>query len=163
MVGAHGVRGLVKVEPWCDTPKVLAGQKRIFLAEKDGRMTERKVLSASVSGPTVLMSIEGLDSRDAAIAMRGVVLYLHRDDIPLARGAVLIADMIGMSVIDIDTGRVYGHITEVNDGVRSRIYTIETPTGEVLFPAVDEFVKEINPEVGVLIRPIPGFFTEDEI
>ena len=56
VLGPHGVRGAIKVEPWCDSPRVLQGQKRIFLAEKDGSYTERKVLTASVAGATVLMS-----------------------------------------------------------------------------------------------------------
>ena len=33
---AHGVRGAIKVEHWCDAPRVLASQKRVFFAEKDG-------------------------------------------------------------------------------------------------------------------------------
>lgn len=158
VLGAHGVRGVIKVDPWCDSPAVLAGQKRVFLLGKDGEYKEAKVLTASVNGPSVLMSVEGIEDRDAAIAMRGVVLYLHRNDIPVKRGAMLLADMIGLSVIDADSGRVYGTVKSVDDGVRHRIYTIDTPTGEVLFPAVDEFVKEIDPERGIFIRPIDGFF-----
>lgn len=157
MLGAHGVRGVIKIDPWCDTPYVLAGQKRVFLIEGDS-YSERRVLTASVSGPTVLMTVEGVSDRDQAIAMRGALVYLHRDDIPLKKGEMLLADMVGMSVIDVDSGRVYGIVKSVDDGVRSRIYTVDTPTGEVLFPAVDEFVKEIDPERGIFIRPIPGFF-----
>ena len=48
---AHGVRGGVKVESWCDSPSVLAKQKRIFLAEKDGSYREAQVLSASSKMP----------------------------------------------------------------------------------------------------------------
>ena len=158
MLGAHGVRGVIKIEPWCDSPGVLAGQKRVFLKERDGSYKEAKVLTSSVNGPSVLMSVEGIGDRDVAIAMRGAVIYLHRDDIPVKRGAMLLADMIGMSVIDADDGRVYGTVKSVDDGVRHRIYTIDTPNGDVLFPAVDEFVKEIDPERGIFIRPIDGFF-----
>ena len=42
------------------------------------------------------------------------------------------------------------------------MYTIQTETGEVLFPAVKEFLKDIRPDEGIFIRPIPGFF-EDEV
>ena len=54
-------------------------------------------------------------------------------------------------------------IKDITDAPRSKIYTIETKDGEVLFPAVSEFVKEIDENRGVFIRPIPGFFDEDEI
>ena len=161
---AHGVRGLLKVESWCDTPKVLAAQKRIFLAVGSDKFEERRVLSASVMGGVVLMGIEGIVSREDAFAYRGWVFYLHRDDVPLRRGAALVADMIGLSVIDVDTGRVYGELVEVSDAPRSKIYTVKCDTGTVLLPGIPEFVKEIDVERGVFVKPIPGFFDEaDEI
>jgi 16S rRNA processing protein RimM len=160
--GAHGVRGVLKVEHWCDSPKVLANQKRVFLQSKDG-YTERKVLTASVSGAEILMSIEGIEDRDAAVAMKGTVLYLKREDIPLAKGAMFIQDMIGLPVIDADSGRVYGEIKSVDEGVRSKLYTISTPDGEVIYPSAPGFIKEVDAERGMFITPIPGFFTDDEI
>ena len=159
----HGVRGALKIEPWCDSPKVLASQKRIFLAEKDGSYKEVRVISASVSTRFVLMTIEGIDTREAAQAQKNRILYLNRADIPLKKGAVLIADMIGLPVIDVDTGRVYGRLSEVNDGVQAKLYTVSTKTGEVILPGVDEFIKEIDTDKGVFIRPIPGFFSDDEV
>lgn len=158
--GPHGVRGVLKVESWCDTPKVLASQKRVFLAEKDGSYKELKVLGASVSGPQVLMTIEGIDDRDVAVAMKNTVLYLHRDDIPVARGQMLIADMISLPVIDAHSGKQYGTIKDVTEVPRGLLYTIDTPDGEVYYPSGDQFIKEINPDTGMLITPIPGFFEE---
>ena len=161
---AHGVRGLLKVESWCDTPKVLAAQKRVFLATGDGGYEERRVLSSSVMGVVVLMGIEGIESREEAFAYRGRVIYLHRGDIPVKRGAALIADMIGLPVIDANTGRVYGELIDVSDAPRGKIYTVKCDTGEVLLPGVPEFIKEIDVERGVLVTPIPGFFDEaDEV
>ena len=161
---AHGVRGVLKTESWCDSPKVLAGQKRIFFADGVGGYTEHKVLGASVSGAFVLLTLEGVDSYDKAIALKNTVFYLRREDIPLKRGAMFIVDMIGLPVIDKNTGRVYGEISAVNDVPRGRLYTIKTDTGEVLLPHVDVFVKEIDAERGMLVTPIPGFFDEpDEV
>ena len=40
-------------------------------------------------------------------------------------------------------------------------FSYSAETGEVLFPAVKEFLKDIRPDEGIFIRPIPGFF-EDE-
>ena len=161
ITSAHGVRGAVNVESWCDTPRILATRKRIFLLN-GGEYTERRVLGASVGGKFVIMNIEGLDSREAAQAMKNTVIYMHRDDVPVKRGAALIADMIDLPVIDIDSGRVYGKLVEVNDGVASKLYTVRTESGDVLLPGVPEFIKEIDTERGIFVRVIPGFF-EDEI
>ena len=159
IVGAHGVKGLAKVESWCDSPKILAAQKRVFLAEKDGSYKEVKIESASVSGPLVLMMLSGGFDREQIQGMKNTVLYLKREDIPLKKGAVLLADIIGLDVIDIDTGKIYGKVKDITDAPRSRIFAVECDDGrEVLIPEVKEFIKEIDAERGVLIRTIPGFF-----
>ena len=155
---------MVKVDPWCDSPSVLAKQKRVFFADKGGAYSERRVISASVMAGTVLMNIEGIDSREAAIALKNTVIYLHRSDIPVKRGAMLVQDMIGLPVIHATTGERLGTVKSVDDAVRGELYAIETPTGDVLLPAVPEFVKEIDAERGVTVAPIPGFFDEaDEV
>ena len=154
----HGVRGILNVESWCDSPRVLAKQKRVYILGRDGSYKEIKVISASPAPDKVLMGLEGIDSREAAQGYKNTVLYLHRDDIPVPKGAMLIADMIGLPVVDFDTGRVYGEISDVRDGVRYKLYTVKTDSGEVILPGVDEFIKEITEERGLLVRPIPGFF-----
>ena len=158
IVGAHGVKGLMKVESWCDTPKVLAAQKRIFLAEKDGSYKEAKVLSASVSGPVCLISLEGFDNREIVQGMKNTVLYLKREDLKLKPGTVFLADIIGIPVIDVDSGQTLGTVKDITDSVASRLYVIETEKGEVLMPDVKEFIKEIDTERGLFVKPIPGFF-----
>ena len=158
VLGPHGVRGVLKIEVWCDSPKVLAKQKRVFLTDKDGGYEEKKVVTASAAGDIVLMSLEGIEDRDVAVGMKGTIIYLHRDDIPVAKGQMLLADMIGLPVIDADTGVRYGEITEVVDVPRGLLYTIKTPTGDVHYPSGKEFIREIDEEKGMFITPIPGFF-----
>ena len=155
---AHGVRGLLKIESWCDTPKVLVGQKRVFIAEGEGKFKELSVLSASVMGDAVLMGLSGIESREDAFAYRGVTLYLHRSDIPVKKGAMLLADMIGLAVIDHASGKLLGTIRAVEEVPRGLMYTIKTEKGDVLLPSVPEFIKEIDPERGMIVTPIPGFF-----
>ena len=72
---------------------------------------------------------------------------------------MLIADMIGLPVVDFDTGAVYGRVADVTDGVRYKLFTVVTDEGkEVILPGVDEFIKEISEEGGVRVSLIPGFF-----
>lgn len=159
IVGAHGVKGLAKIESWCDSPKILAAQKRVFLAEKDGSYKEVRIESASVSRDIVLMTLSGICDREQVQGMKNTVLYLKREDIPLKKGAVLLADIIGLDVIDIDTGKIYGKVKDITDAPRSRIFAVECDDGrEVLIPEVKEFIKEIDADKGVFIHTIPGFF-----
>ncbi len=155
----HGVRGVLSVEPWCDSPRVLAMQKRVYILDRDGNYNKVDILGGSVNGDRVLLTLSGIDSREAAQGYKNTVLYLHRDDIPVPKGAMLIADMIGLAVKDFDTGHIYGEISAVTDGVKYKLYTVKCPDGrEVILPGVDEFIKEISEEGGLIVKPIPGFF-----
>ena len=159
ILSPHGVRGLCKVESWCDSPAVLAKQKRVFFAEKDGSFKEREVLSSSLSGELVLMHIEGVCDREVAQGLKNTTLYLKREDIPLKKGSYFIADIIGLPVYDIDTGDTLGKVTDIQDVPQGRMYYIEATDGrQVLVPDVREFIKKIDIDNGVYLHVIPGFF-----
>jgi len=160
---AHGVMGGLKLEHMCDSAEVLCSLKTVYL-RTGGGYSAKKVISASVAGRFVNMRLEGITTREEAIALRGKSLYLHRDDLKLPEGVMFIADMIGLPVIDADDGRLYGEIADISDATGRRIYTVRTGDGkEVLIPGVQEFIKEIDPD-GMRISPIPGFFdAADEV
>ena len=160
---AHGVMGALKIEHYCDSPKVLSKQKRIFLKNRDGSFKELAVRSASVSDRFVLMSLFGIESREEAIAYRGRSIYLHRDDVPKSKGALFVADMIGLDVFHAESGVLLGKISDVSEIAGRRMYTVKCDEKEVLLPHVEEFIKEIS-EDGMRVLPIPGFFDEaDEV
>jgi 16S rRNA processing protein RimM len=161
IINTHGVRGTLKIESYCDSPKILAGLARVFFKTPKGNYTERRVRSASVGKGFVLANLEGIDSLDDAVLYKGKMLYALREDIPLDEGAFFVADLIGLPLIDAENGTVYGEVREVEAMPSSDMYTVLTPSGrEVLFPAVKEFVRSVDPEKGIFIQPIAGFFDE---
>ena len=95
---------------------------------------------------------------EAAEALKNQILYLSRDDLELEDGEIFIADLIGLKVIDVDSGTVYGTIQNVINTGASDIYVIKTENGEAMIPAVKEFVKRIELDEGVYIKPIEGMF-----
>lgn len=161
---SHGVKGLVKVEHLCDSPKVLCSVKKIYFLGRDGSYTERAVNSCSVAGQFLLMGIEGINSREEAISYRGRIFYVNREDIPLPKGAMFIADMVGLPVYHTESGESLGEIADVSDVAGRRIYTVKYMGREVLIPDVPQFIKEINEEKGMAVLPIPGLFdAADEV
>ena len=157
IINTHGVAGTVKVENRCDTPKILASLKRIYFKVGD-LYSEKKVLSGSVMGQFVLLKLDGVTDLDGAAALKNTLIYADREDLPIEEGAVFIADLIGLPVIDVDDGREYGKLSEVINRGASDIYVIKTPTGEAMVPAVPAFVKSVDLENGILITPIEGMF-----
>lgn len=158
----HGIKGDCKAECWCDTPKAMAKLKHLYLSD-GGAMKEYALRSVVPFGQMVLLHLEGIETPEAAMPLKGKVLYARRDEIPVPEGAMLLADMIGLPVTDAVTGRLYGHLADIDFAPASPIYTVKTPDGkEVLLPAVPAFVREVSRERGVLITPIPGFFDDAE-
>ena len=163
IVNTHGVKGTVKVEPWCDSPAVLAGMKMLYFAPRqaDEPFPAIKVLKGSVQKDRVLLTLEGTDTIEAAMALKNTVLYAHRDDIPREEGAFLIDDLKGLPLYDEADGHRYGTLHDVIQGAASDLYEIKTDKGMVLMPAVKEFVKRIDLETGIVIAPIAGMFDEN--
>lgn len=159
---AHGVKGLLKVEHFCDSAKVLAKQKRIYLKRRDGSFEAREVLSSSLMGEVVLMGISGVATREDAAALRGVTVYLKRSDVPKGEGAMFLSDMIGLPVYHAESGERLGEISDVVEVSGRRLYTVRTSDGERMVPDVKEFIKEISDE-GMKLLPIPGLLSDDEI
>ena len=79
----------------------------------------------------------------------------------LKNGAFLLVDLVGLPVIDVDTGRRYGEISAVDEVVTGLLITVRTEDGDVLMPYVDAFFKKVDIEEAVYISPIPGFFKEE--
>ena len=163
IVALHGFRGVVKAEPWCDSPAVLAGMKRLFFPpEKTGDpYREVRVLRASVQRDRVLLTLEDVDSEEKAERLKNRVIYADRDDIPVAEGSFLIDDLKGLPVYDARDGRRYGVLRDVLQAAAGELYEIETETGTVLLPAVAEYVHHVDLTDGIAITPIKGFFDED--
>lgn len=159
IVNTHGVMGAVKIESWCNSPSVLSHLSRVFLKTKGG-MTEIPVRRASVFKQFVIAELEGVTTVDAANALRGKILYAAREDLHIPNGEYLIAELIGLDVVDVESGKVYGQLKEVLDQGPADIYVVNTPTGERMMPAVDEFVKGIDPERGILVAPIGGMLED---
>ncbi len=157
IVNTHGIAGAVKLEPWCDSPEVLASLKSIYF-ENGETYTAVKMLKASVFKRFVIATLEGVNDIDSAALLRERIVFAARDDLPLEEGDKFIADLIGLPVIDAESGHIYGSLTGVINNGAADIYEIETPAGQRLMPAVDEFVKKIDDEKGIFITPIEGMF-----
>lgn len=161
IVSAHGIRGDVKVMPWCDSPAFLCGFRRLFL---NGGKDELSVEKARVQKNMVLIKLEGVDTADDAAALRGKILYLKRADAALPDDLCFVQDLLGAEALDADTGRSYGRVTDVLETGANDVYELTDDTGRVrLVPAIDDVLIESDLEAGILkIRPLRGLFEDED-
>lgn len=156
IINTHGVRGEVKIDPWCDSPEDFYGIKRVYLADK----TEFSVGNPRIiNGKFILCSLSGIKTVDDAVKYKNKVLFVKREDLDIPEDAVLICDILGLPVIDKNTGKVYGKLTDVLQYTCQEVYEITCESGEkVLIPNVPAFIAERDLENGIFITPIDGFF-----
>lgn len=160
LLAPHGIAGGMKMECWCDSPAVAVRLPALYFKKGEGQYEAKKLLRASPYGKGVLVFLEGITSPEEAAPFRMQTVYAKREDLSKDDGTVFLAELIGLSVIDIDTGRTYGRIKEVDTSRKTTLYIVETEGGEVMLPAVDEFIKEVDVGSHILVRPIPGLFDE---
>lgn len=140
IVTTHGVRGEVKVLTWLDSPEMLCDFDRCRI---DGK--EYALESVRVQKTCNLVKLAGIDSMEAAQAMRGKVLELFRED--MDESVIFGADLIGMEVVS--GGETIGKITEVLDYPGNSVYVVKG-TYEYMIPAVKEFVLSTDLENNVM-------------
>lgn len=159
IVGTHGIKGEVRIDPWCDSPQFLAAFDKLYLDDRGERFIEVK---SRPHKNITLSKIKGIDNIDDAQRLRGKVVYINRDDIELGDGVNFVQDLIGLAVIDADTQRQYGVISDVLRTGANDVYEITDDNGKkYLAPVIDDVITERNIDEGfVLIRPMKGIFDD---
>ena len=161
IVGTHGVRGEVRVQPWCDSPQQFATFKKLYW---DAAGKQPVKVKGRPHKNIALVVLEGIDTVEAAQVLRGKMLYVDRKDLKLPKGHYLVQDLIGMTVVDADTGETYGTLTDVSQTGANAVYHMATDKGEVLIPAIPDVIIEVNLKKDVLrLRPMKGLLDDDEI
>ncbi|MBE6992285.1 MAG: 16S rRNA processing protein RimM [Ruminococcaceae bacterium] len=138
IVNTHGIRGEVRIQPWCDSADFLLDIDKFYLDGKAVKFTGKRVHKTML-----IAKPEGVDNANDAALLKGKVLYFDRDDAQLEAGLVFIDDLIGLEAVNVETGEVFGKVTNVLKLPASDVYVIKGE-GEYMIPAVDEFLKKTD-------------------
>lgn len=153
IVTTHGVRGDVKVLPWADDAQFLCGFSRVRIDGKD-----YCVENCRVQKTCNLLKLSGVDSVDAAQALRGKIVEIYRNDAP--DDTVFVAELIGMSVFS--DGECIGTIEDVLDYPGNKVYVVRGER-EYLIPAVKQFVIATDVEKNTMqVKAIEGMRSDED-
>ena len=157
IVGTHGVKGMVRVQPWCDDGEFLTQFKYVYTDEKGEN--KLKIMGAKPHGNVVLMTINGVNSIEDAEKLRGKIIYIDRKDVKLPEGRYFISDILGCDVTDADTGERLGKLSDVTETGANDVWHITNNGKEYLVPAISEVIVEVKPEENIVkLRPLKGIF-----
>ena len=161
IVSTHGVRGEVKVNPWCDEPDFAKNFNTVFFGKHGERPV--KVISCRSHKNMILMLLEGYNSIEKAESLRNQMLYIRRSDIMLKEGGWFIEELIGCRVLDADDETVcYGTLTDISKTGANDVWAVTDENGkEYLLPAIKDVVIGADVENDrVFIRPLKGIFDD---
>lgn len=160
IVGTHGIRGEMRVQPWCDSPGFLTKFKKLYL-DKNGEKCIN-IISSRAHKNIVLLKADGVDTIELAEALRGKVLYLDRNDAMLPEGSYFQCDLFGCEVFDVETDEKLGVITDVSQTGANDVWHVERDGKEYLIPSIPDVVINVDIDGGrVVIRPLKGIFDDE--
>jgi 16S rRNA processing protein RimM len=161
----HGVRGELSVEVLSDAPDRFAPGAELGAGDPDGPEPPRPVTvrAARLHQGRLLLSLEGIEDRDAAERLRGAWLSIPVASArPLEPGEFWPHQLVGLAVVD-QQGRERGRVADVVPGAAHDLLAVELPGGEsALVPAVAALVT-VELEAGrVLVDAVPGLLDPPE-
>ena len=110
IVGAHGIRGELRLKLFTDSAAAIAAHPRLFVGGE-----ERALASIKDNNKGAIARIAGVEDRTAAEALRGALIEVDRDALPsLEIGEFYHADLIGLPCVDA-AGTVLGTVVAVEN------------------------------------------------
>lgn len=164
IVGAHGLRGEVRVELHTDFPERFTPGNELFLGDD---LVVTQILSARPHKNELLVLLEGVLDRAGAESLRGTWVFIDEQDAAdLEDGAFWVHDIIGMNVQATD-GRRLGRVTDViSAGGANDVYVVKPSASvnqgrELLLPAIPDVIQTVDLDSRLItVALIPGILDE---
>ena len=157
IVGTHGLQGELRVNPACDGPEFFR-QFRTLYYDARGRAPV-EVLGVRAHKHLALLRLAGVDSIEAAQALKQRRLFFRRADARLEEGRYFIAELLGCQALDAQTPELcYGTLCDVSQTKANDVWHIRRPDGrELLIPVIPDVVKRVDTAAGrVWVTMLPG-------
>lgn len=152
IVTTHGVKGEVKVLCWLDDPEMLCEFDRCRIAGKNYAIEQCRVQKTCN-----LVKLSGIDTMEAAQAMRGKTIELYREDID--DEVIFAAELIGVEVFC--EGTSIGKIADVLDYPGNSVYVVKGEH-EYMIPAVTQFILSTDVDGNRMdVKLIEGMRTDE--
>lgn len=158
-LGAHGVKGLVKLASFTEDPESIGDFGP--LSDESGKRSW-KVTLKSWNKTHFITEVKGIADRDQAEALRGIKLYVERSMLPASKddGSFYYADLMGLEARLTD-GSVFGKVVSVQNYGAGDILEITRPGGTEFFPFSNAVVPDVFVKDGYLTI-IPPEMSEGE-
>jgi len=162
IAGTHGLRGDLKVRLLTEGSSALLSARLVHLRDRRGEVTAHQVASAKTHKSTVLLRLQGFESIDAVQALVGAEVLMPRGELPvLTEDEYYWFELEGLTVVDRHRGDV-GILEEMFSTAAHDVYVVRGRFGEVLIPAVAEFIVEVDRNAKRMLVDLPEGLVPDK-
>jgi 16S rRNA processing protein RimM len=154
---AHGIRGEVVIVTHDPDSATLGEVEQVFVG---GEL--RTIRGARATHRGWLVALDGVETRDDAEKLRGLVVEVDRAALELDDDDILLADLVGCQTRRVD-GSGWGTIAAVEAGAHQDLLVIHDGDVERMLPLVDEFVTAIDLETRVVTVDPPDGLPESKV
>jgi 16S rRNA processing protein RimM len=158
VVKPHGIRGELCVESYADSPDLFFGLKAVLLGPPERRPASYRIRAAREHKGRLLLTLQGVDDRNRAESLRGLEVRIPKDALPeLEDGEFYMDDLLGLRVL-LPDGNELGVLERFLETPGQITWVIAHASGrEVLLPAVNEFLMELDLDNGIIrVEPPEG-------
>ena len=159
IVGPQGIKGQFKVKPFTATPQSLSAYGPV--TTDNGQQLMLQIMSVNSKGLAIVRA-KGISTREAAEALRGMILLVARDKLPdLDDGEFYHADLIGMRVNNQD-GIWIGNLVSIHNFGAGDIAELAPDRGPtIMVPFGGDRLLRIDMEAKELCLLIPNGLLSD--
>ncbi|HLO26260.1 MAG TPA: ribosome maturation factor RimM [Geobacteraceae bacterium] len=159
VVATHGIRGQLRVVLFSGEFSSVAGVDSVILKASSGGMDTFAVADVARHGKKVLITLKGIDSINQVLNLVGRELYVRREQLPqLPEGEYYWCDLLGLRVLT-DQGEDLGILADIIATGSNDVYVVKSGKREYLIPALEDVVREINLDDGIMkVSPPEGLF-----
>ncbi|NCC36053.1 MAG: 16S rRNA processing protein RimM [Chloroflexia bacterium] len=159
IVAPFGVQGQLKVRGLTDRPDYIARHVTRLTLQVGKQRAQYTMVQLHEHKPgQLVLTLEGVASREAAEDLRGAEIYIHESEAaPLADNEYFIHQLIGLKVVTV-ADQAVGTVREVLTTGAGEILVITRPgQPDALVPMVHTFINRLDLAAGVVvIDPIEG-------
>lgn len=145
----HGLRGELRVNVLTDYPERIVAGSKIYMGSDPDNAAKATLYEVVKSRPHLkylILQFDEIPDRTAAERFRGQYIMVPLEDaIPLEEGEFYLFQAIGLAVYT-DEGEHLGQVSEIIETGANDVYVVHGPRGEVLLPAIEECVLDVDIE-----------------
>ena len=144
IAAAHGLRGLVKIQPFTEYVDSLLDYESWWIGHEHGPWRKVEVRQCEAHDKTLVAQLPDCPDRTAAEKLKGLLIAVPRSSLPERSGDEYYwSDLIGLAVVN-EASVPLGTVTNLLETGANEVLSVQGDGGEILIPFVASVIKQVD-------------------